>query len=108
MSIILTSLILAGTLQNPTSIRLTGPQTITSSVRIVRGTYNVPTPSPYNEKTDASIRIVGDNITVDFQGATLQVTPQKTEPSDRVGTGIYVFGKNVTILNANVRGYKIA
>jgi len=108
MSIILTSLILAGTLQNPTSIRLTGPQTITSSVRIVRGTYNVPTPSPYNEKTDASIRIVGDNITVDFQGATLQGTPQKTEPSDRAGTGIYVSGKNVTILNANVRGYKIA
>jgi hypothetical protein len=54
----------------------------------------------------AAIYVKGDNITVDFAGATLEGTPQTTEPNERVGTGLLISGKNVTVKNLKIRGYK--
>lgn len=54
-----------------------------------------------------AIIIKGSNITVDFGGSTIRGTSAETEPNERKGTGIVVLGKNVTIKNLNVHGYKI-
>jgi len=107
MSLILTSLLAAGVMQTPKQVRLDAVTTITKSVKIQKGTFTVPTKEPYDEKKDAAIKIVGDNLVVDFQGATLRGSSPTTEPDERIGTGIFVSGKNITILNANVHGYKI-
>jgi len=78
---------------------------ITKSARLKGGTYVIANPSadPYV----GAITIQGDNITVDFRDVYLEGTPETTPPDQRVGTGIQVSGKNVTIKNAHVRGYKI-
>lgn len=55
----------------------------------------------------AAIVIAGDDLTLDFAGVTLEGSPQTAEPTDRKGTGILITGKNVTLKNAVVRGYKI-
>jgi hypothetical protein len=55
----------------------------------------------------AAIEIRGNGITVDFQKAILEGTPQTTEPHERKGLGVLVSGKNVTIKNLRVRGYKV-
>src|SRR5258708_2909780 len=107
MSLIFTTLLAISALQGPKTIKLDSAKPITTSVKIAKGTYGIPTPAPYDEKKDGSIRIVGNNITVDFQGATLEGSSLRTDPDKRAGTGIFVSGKNVTILNAKVRGYKI-
>jgi len=54
-----------------------------------------------------AIVIRGNNITVDFAGATLRGTPEDADPDKRVGTGVYVEGSNVTIKNLRVHGYKV-
>lgn len=107
MSLIFTTVLAVSFVQGPKTIKLDAAKPITTSVKVAKGVYGIPTPAPYDEKKDGSIRIVGNNITVDFQGATLQGSPLKTEPDQRAGTGIFVSGKNITILNAKVRGYKI-
>lgn len=75
---------------------------ITSSVLIAPGTYRLP-----DEKNIGAIRIRGDGITVDFQGATLIGAAADAEADDYVGRGIWIEGKNVTIRNAIVRGFKV-
>ncbi len=53
------------------------------------------------------ITVRGENITVDFAGATMQGTGVDANPDDAVGIAISVDGgRNVRILNAHVRGYK--
>ena len=106
MSLFLCTLISVGAIQTPT-FDLNNTRRITASGRVRKAEYSVPTPADYNDKTDGSIRIAGDNLVVDFQGAVLRGTPATAEPSDRKGTGIFVTGKNITILNAKVHGYKI-
>jgi len=64
---------------------------ITQSVRVVPKTYQLSGPP---------IVIRGDNITVDFRGATLEGSA--TDTAIRVDGG-----KNVRISNARVRGYKV-
>jgi hypothetical protein len=64
-------------------------------------------PDRHDDGSGAALTIAGDNITVDFGGAVLRGTPQTSLPSERVGTGVVVRGKNVTIKNLRVHGYKI-
>src|SRR2546426_501956 len=64
---------------------------ITHSVRVVPKTYRLSGPP---------IVVRGDNITVDFRGATLE--------GSATDTAIVVDGgTNVRILNARVRSYKV-
>lgn len=78
---------------------------IKASATIKPGDYLLPIEHP-DSKPVSAIVIEGDGITVDFQGAILRGTPASTEPDKRRGTGIIVRGKNVTVKNAVVRGYK--
>lgn len=51
--------------------------------------------------------IRGNNITIDFNGATLLGSSWSTDPDQRKGVGLRVEGKNVTIKHLNVHGYKV-
>src|SRR5687768_14500741 len=89
----------------PQAINLTSGLTITRSAKVRSTSFNVAHKDE-SGKTSA-IYVKGNGITVDFNGATLWGTPQTTEPNERKGTGVIVEGKNVTIKNLKVRGYKI-
>lgn len=52
------------------------------------------------------VQIVADGITVDFGGATLRGNADANAADRFAGVGIHVTGKNVTVRNAKVRGYK--
>jgi parallel beta-helix repeat protein len=78
---------------------------ITKSARVIPRTYRLPAPSSMDS---AVITIRGDNITVDFAGATLAGTPSEANPDVAAGIAIRIDGgSNIRIVNANVRGYKI-
>lgn len=87
------------------SVDLTKHSVITQSAKVKPGIVALPN-SDDDAKT-AAITIKGDDLVVDFGGAVLQGTPQTVEPDLRKGTGVIVQGKNVTIKNLKVRGYKI-
>lgn len=55
----------------------------------------------------AGITISGDNLVVDFGGSTLRGTPATTEPDQRAGVGVTITGRNVTVKNLSVHGYKV-
>lgn len=56
----------------------------------------------------STITIEGDGITVDFQAAELRSTADIKRPDKFSGLAILVKGKNITLKNAIVRGFKIA
>jgi hypothetical protein len=76
--------------------------TKTSSVEAK--TYRIA--SKEDLKTPA-VEIRGNGITVDFQKAILEGTPQTVQPNERKGLGVLVSGNNITIKNLKVRGYKV-
>jgi hypothetical protein len=78
---------------------------ITRSARIASRTYRLPAPG----SLDSAVIIVrGDNITVDFAGATMEGSAPESNPDLAAGIGIRVEGgRDVRILNARIRGYKI-
>jgi nitrous oxidase accessory protein NosD len=54
------------------------------------------------------ITVRGDNITLDFAGASMEGTPIDANPDSATGVAIRVDGgRNVRILNARIRGYKV-
>ena len=79
---------------------------ITSSVRIVPGRYFLPALASLDS---ALIVIRGNDITVDFDGAELAGAAPDAEPDAAAGVAIRIEGgHNVRILNARIRGYKVA
>src|SRR5690348_15326783 len=85
-------------------IDLTPRLLISKSTAVATRIYRIPS----DEKLEhPAIEIRGDNLTVDFHGATLEGTPVETEPNNRKGLGLLVHGNNVTIKNLHVRGYKV-
>ena len=76
---------------------------ITQSVRIKPGRYEFADP-----EGKGTVRVEADNVTVDFQGATLQSCEIAKAKRDTLkGIGINIQGrKNVTVKNAKVYGYK--
>ena len=54
------------------------------------------------------LTIEGENIIVDFNHAVLIGSNDAERPSDFYGTGILIKGKNITLKNAIVQGYKVA
>ncbi|MEO7453380.1 MAG: right-handed parallel beta-helix repeat-containing protein, partial [Fimbriimonadales bacterium] len=97
-------LIAATSMATSQFVTLTPGQRITRSTTVEQEVYAFP--STADDGTKAAITIEGNGITVDFNGATLEGTPQRTEPDQRKGTGIIVRGSNVTIKNLKVRGYR--
>lgn len=86
------------------AVKPTAGLMITKSCKVAKGDYLLPS----GEALDTpAITIRGDGITVDFAGAVIRGTPQTTWPDKREGLGLLVAGKNVTIKNAVVRGYKV-
>src|SRR6266576_1416101 len=79
-------------------IELTPGLVITHSVRVKPRTYRLSGPP---------ITIRGDNITVDFAGATLQGGDPEIDPDQRRDTAIVIDGgHNIQILNARIHGYR--
>lgn len=81
------------------------PTTITASGKFPSGEHLLPNRA--EDGSGAAVEIVGDNLTVDFQGAILRGTPAATNPDKRLGTGVRVRGRNITLKNLKVHGYKI-
>src|SRR3989454_12768020 len=72
---------------------------ITQSVRVVPKTYRL---------AGAPIIVRGDNITVDFGGATLEGTDPQADPDQARDTAIVIDGgSNIRIVTANIHGYKV-
>ena len=78
---------------------------ITRSTRVVPKVYQLPA----HESLDSALIVIrGDDITVDFRGATLRGTRTGADPDRGAGVAVRVEGgRNVRILNAKIRGYKI-
>ena len=78
---------------------------ITGSVRVVPGVYRIPAPA----SADSAVIVVrGDGITVDFSGATMEGTDPDADPDLGAGVAIRIDGgRNIRILHARIRGYKI-
>src|SRR2546427_3262669 len=80
-------------------IELQPGMVITHSGVVRRKTYRLSGPP---------IAIRGDNITVDFRGATLEGSDPKSAPDQARDTAIVIDGGNtVVVANAHIHGYKI-
>jgi len=87
------------------SVELRRGMVITSSIRVTPGVYQLAA-SPSMDSAVLVIR--GNDITVDFAGATLQGTPLSAHPDQATGVAIRIDGgTNVHVINATVRGYKV-
>ncbi len=80
-------------------------QVITRSIKFKSGDRLLSAPG--DERAGAALVVRGDNITVDFGGAVLRGTSATAEPDTRKGVGVLVEGRNVTIRNARIHGYKV-
>lgn len=79
---------------------------ITRSVRVARRTWRLAADAPHDS---GLITIRGNDITVDFGGATLEGVPATNDPDVASGIAIRVEGgRNIRIANARIRGYKVA
>src|SRR5262245_37200100 len=80
-------------------IELKPGMVITQSVSVKPKTYHLSGPP---------IVIRGDNLQVDFRGATLQGVDPQAAPDEARDTAIVIDGgRNVLIANAHIHGYKI-
>lgn len=79
--------------------------TITKSVRIARKVYTLRA----HPSMDSSVIVIrGSNITVDFNGAELRGASLDALPDEAAGVAIRIDGgRNVKIINARVRGYRV-
>lgn len=77
---------------------------IKDSCTVLKGVYSIASTA----EADPGILISGENLVVDFQDADLRGAADGVLPDQFIGTAIVVKGKNITIKNARVRGYKIA
>jgi parallel beta-helix repeat protein len=80
-------------------IELQAGMIITQSVRVLPKTYRLAGPP---------IIVRGDNITVDFLGATLEGIDPQADPDQARDTAIVIDGgSNIRIVQARIRGYKV-
>jgi nitrous oxidase accessory protein NosD len=79
---------------------------ITQTTKIKKGIYKIDAADNIGQSV---ILIEGNNITVDFNNITLKGSNTKKTPDEFIGVGIVILnGKNITIKNLKVKGYKIA
>lgn len=95
-------------------ITLTPGLTISHSCTVKPQLYTLPADTAtYLSPVDISsikavITIEGDGVVVDFQGAELESEAVANRPDRFTGLAILVKGKNITLKNALVHGYKVA
>ena len=79
---------------------------ISKSTKIKKDTYHL---DGYDSLNRSVVTIEGDNIIIDFGNAVLQGNSRKQTPDKYLGTAIIVKrGKNITIKNLTVKGFKVA
>jgi parallel beta-helix repeat protein len=89
----------------PPAIELSPGLVITRSVRVVPRVYRLPAPASLDS---AAVTVRGDDVTVDFAGAVLQGMASDSDPDRAAGVAIRVVGgRNVRLLHARVRGYRV-
>src|SRR3984893_12037012 len=89
----------------PPTIELRSGLVITQSARIAPRVYLLTAPA---SPDSAVITVRGDDITLDFAGATMEGLPPESNPDLASGVAIRVDGgRNVRILNARIHGYKV-
>ena len=87
---------------SPQGISLFSGQVIDRSVVVLPRFYHFPSAA----LDRPAIRITGENITVDFNGAVL--VGSQGDPNTYAGLGILIEGgRKITVKNAVVRGYKV-
>lgn len=91
-------------------VELRAGMVISKSCRIKPKTYTLAAETDIKpgEAYRPVITIAGDGIEVDFQQAELRSPLEPTRPDRFIGLAIEVKGKNITIKNARIRGYKVA
>ena len=78
---------------------------ITRSVRVAPRVYRLAAPASLDS---AALTIRGDDVTVDFAGATLEGQAPAADPDGARGVAIRIEGgRHVRIVNARVRGYRV-
>lgn len=78
--------------------------TLNTSTQILKGNYFLE-----GSINEPQIIITGEDITIDFNNAELSGNKNINEPDKFTGIAVLVKGgKNITIINANIKGYKIA
>ncbi len=78
---------------------------ITKSTRFQPGTYRLPAPA---HKDSALIVVRGDSLTIDLTGVVLEGMDPDSNPDLAAGVAIRIDGgRNVRIVGARIRGYKI-
>lgn len=78
--------------------------TITQSVTLKQDTFWLNAP----DSLHPALLIEGDGITVDFNGAVIDGGAGKSLPDQFIGRGIVLKGKNITVKNAKLKGFKLA
>ncbi|RME76485.1 MAG: hypothetical protein D6785_13730, partial [Planctomycetota bacterium] len=73
------------------------------SGKVAKGVYTLP-----DKGGKGAILIQGDNLIIDFQGATLLGSSQGTPPNEYSGIGLFIQGKNIQIRNLNIHKFKVA
>ncbi len=88
---------------------------ITQSCRIKPGAYllDAPVAALFTDTVNTAalkpiITIQGDNISVDFANADLRSSADIKRPDQFAGLAILVRGKNISLKNLQVHGYKVA
>jgi parallel beta-helix repeat (two copies) len=86
-------------------IPLSNGMIIRSSVKIIKADYKINGDTSLRESV---IIIDGNDIIVDFNGAELKGSNNKLQPNEFYGCAIIIKGgKNITIKNATIRGFKV-
>ena len=78
---------------------------IKKSVKIKKGVYAV---NGFDSLSKGAIVIEGNNITVDFNNATLKGSNGKSKPDEFYGVALIINGKNITVKKLTAKGYKVA
>jgi nitrous oxidase accessory protein NosD len=91
--------------QAPGGTGLVPGMVITRSIRIRPGIYRLPAPASLDS---AAVTIRGDNLVVDLTGVTLLGTDSTAAPDEGRGVALRIAGgRNVQVIGARIRGYRI-
>lgn len=86
------------------------PTRITRTTKLPPGDYRIADAHDGIEAGNAigaALVVSGDNLVLDLSGVTLRGSAADANPDTRRGVGILITGRNVTLKNARVHGYKV-
>ncbi len=87
-------------------MKLKSGMTLTSSATVAEAIYQFPAADALDMPV---LSVKGENVVLDFNGATLDSGMDPTRPDAFTGLGLLIKGSNkITIKNLNIKGYKVA